>query len=137
MKSMKVKKALILVGGYGTRLRPMTLSVPKPLVDFANLPILCHQIQALANAGVKEIVLAVNYQPEAMMKALKDYEAKYKIKVTCSLESEPMGTAGPIKLAEKILREDNESGMFFVFNSDVICDYPLDKMIEFHKAHGK
>jgi len=48
-----------------------------------------------------------------------------------------MGTAGPIRLAEKILRDDNESGMFFVFNSDVICDYPLDKMIQFHKNHGK
>lgn len=71
------------------------------------------------------------------MAALKEYEAKYNIKVTCSLEDVPMGTAGPIRLAEKILRDDNDSGMFFVFNSDVICDYPLDKMIEFHKAHGK
>lgn len=54
-------KALILVGGFGTRLRPMTLTVPKPLVDFGNLPILCHQIKALAAAGVTEVILAVNY----------------------------------------------------------------------------
>jgi mannose-1-phosphate guanylyltransferase len=54
-------KALILVGGFGTRLRPMTLTVPKPLVDFGNLPILCHQIKALAGAGVTEVILAVNY----------------------------------------------------------------------------
>jgi mannose-1-phosphate guanylyltransferase len=53
-------KALILIGGYGTRLRPLTLTVPKPLVDFGDKPILCHQINALAQAGVTEIILAVN-----------------------------------------------------------------------------
>ena len=67
-------KALILVGGFGTRLRPMTLTVPKPLVDFGNKPILCHQIEALAKAGVTEVILAINYQPEVMMKALEEYE---------------------------------------------------------------
>ena len=69
-------KALILVGGFGTRLRPMTLTCPKPLVDFSNKPILCHQIEALATAGVKEVILAINYQPEIMMAKLKDYEAE-------------------------------------------------------------
>jgi len=130
-------KALILVGGYGTRLRPMTLTVPKPLVDFCNLPILCHQIKALAAAGVSEVILAVNYQPEVMMGALKGFEKEYNLKITCSLEDEPLGTAGPIRLAEKIIREQNVTGLFFVFNSDVICEYPLDKLVEFHKNHGK
>ncbi|KAJ2821633.1 mannose-1-phosphate guanyltransferase, partial [Coemansia furcata] len=59
-------KALILVGGFGTRLRPLTLSVPKPLVDFANKPMILHQIEALVKAGVTDIVLAVNYKPEVM-----------------------------------------------------------------------
>jgi len=53
-------KALILVGGFGTRLRPLTFTVPKPLVDFGDKPILCHQVEALAKAGVKEIILAIN-----------------------------------------------------------------------------
>ena len=48
-----------------------------------------------------------------------------------------MGTAGPIRLAEKIIRENNVEGLFFVFNSDVICEYPLDKLIQYHKNHGK
>lgn len=48
-----------------------------------------------------------------------------------------MGTAGPIRLAKDKILENNENGMFFVFNSDVICDYPLDKFIAFHKQHGK
>lgn len=47
-----------------------------------------------------------------------------------------MGTAGPIRLAKDLILKDNSSGMFFVFNSDVICDYPLDKFVEFHKHHG-
>ena len=45
--------------------------------------------------------------------------------------------AGPLKLAEEVLTKDNESGLFFVFNSDIICEFPLQKLIEFHKAHGK
>ena len=73
-------KALILVGGFGTRLRPLTLTVSKPLVDFGNKPILVHQIEALIKAGVTEIILAVSYeQPEVMMKALSMYEDKVKI----------------------------------------------------------
>lgn len=130
-------KALILVGGFGTRLRPMTLTVPKPLMDFGNKPILCHQIEALAGAGVTEIILAVGYQPDEMMASIAAYEAKYGIKITISIEDTPMGTAGPLKLAEAKIRENNESGLFFVFNSDVICEYPLQQLVEFHKNHGK
>jgi mannose-1-phosphate guanylyltransferase len=59
------------------------------------------------------------------------------VKIIISIEYEPMGTAGPICLAKEHILRDNPSGMFFVFNSDVICDYPLSKFIEFHKAHGK
>jgi len=72
-----------------------------------------------------------------MLKQLQDYEKRYGIKISISLEDEPLGTAGPIRLAEKSLIEDNESGLFFVFNADVICDYPLDQLVAFHKAHGR
>lgn len=81
--------------------------------------------------------MAINYQPEVMMKALAEWEQVYKVKITCSLESEPLGTAGPIKLAEKIIKNNNVKGLFFVFNSDVICEYPLDKLVEFHQSHGR
>jgi mannose-1-phosphate guanylyltransferase len=67
-------KALILIGGYGTRLRPLTFSVPKPLVFFGDKPILCHQIKALAEAGVTEVILAVNNVPPALIDSLKTYE---------------------------------------------------------------
>ncbi|CAM6093047.1 unnamed protein product [Calypogeia fissa] len=128
-------KALILVGGFGTRLRPLTLSVPKPLVDFANKPMILHQIEALKAAGVTEVVLAINYQPEVMLSFLKEFEARLGIKIVCSQETEPMGTAGPLALARDKL-DDGSGEPFFVLNSDVISEYPLREMIAFHKTHG-
>ncbi|KAH0889779.1 hypothetical protein HID58_052208 [Brassica napus] len=105
-------KALILVGGFGTRLRPLTLSFPKPLVDFANKPMILHQIEALKAVGVDEVVLAINYQPEVMLNFLKDFEAKLEIKITCSQETEPMGTAGPLALArDKLVDEPSKYGV--------------------------
>ncbi|KAF1343712.1 mannose-1-phosphate guanyltransferase [Delphinella strobiligena] len=128
-------KALILVGGFGTRLRPLTLTLPKPLVEFGNKPMILHQVEALAAAGVTDIVLAVNYRPEIMTQALKKYEETYNVKIEFSVETEPLGTAGPLKLAEKILGKDDTP--FFVLNSDVICDYPFKQLADFHKAHGE
>jgi mannose-1-phosphate guanylyltransferase len=93
-------KALILVGGFGTRLRPLTLTKPKPLVDFCNIPILQHQIEALAKVGVTEVILAVNVMPDLLRTELANLETLYNIKITYSLEDVPMGTAGPLKLAE-------------------------------------
>ncbi|KAN0106426.1 putative mannose-1-phosphate guanyltransferase [Hyaloscypha variabilis] len=93
-----------------------------------------HQIEALAAAGVTDIVLAVNYRPEIMEKALKDYAKKFNIAITFSVETEPLGTAGPLKLAEEILGKDDTP--FFVLNSDVICEYPFADLAAFHKKHG-
>ena len=126
-------KALILVGGFGTRLRPLTLSCPKPLVHFCNKPMILHQIEALAAVGVTEVVLAVNYQPEKMMSFLEQQEKQLGIKITTSLESEPLGTAGPIKLAQEHL-DDGEP--IFVLNSDVSCEYPFEEMIQYQKETG-
>lgn len=126
-------KALILVGGYGTRLRPLTLTVPKPLVHFANKPMLLHQIEALVKAGVDHIVLAVNYKPEAMVECLYKVEKELNIKISFSVEQEPLGTGGPLALAKEML-DDGEP--FFVLNSDVICEFPFEQVKEFHKKHG-
>lgn len=127
-------KALILVGGFGTRLRPLTLSKPKPLVEFANKPILWHQVKALAEVGVTEVIMAINYQPDCMLDYMKELEVEFSIKITPSIENEPLGTAGPIKLAKEKLLSDPSQEDFFVFNSDIICQFPLKKLLEFHKA---
>ncbi|KAF9602920.1 hypothetical protein IFM89_032802 [Coptis chinensis] len=121
-------KALILVGGFGTRLSPLTLSVPKPLVDFANKPMILHQIEALKAVGVTEVILAINYQPEVMLNFLMEYETRLEIKITCSQETEPLGTAGPLPLARDKLNDDSGEP-FFVLNSDVISEYPFNEII--------
>lgn len=128
-------KALILVGGYGTRLRPLTLSRPKPLVEFCNKPMLMHQIEALVLAGVTHVILAVSYRAEQMEQELKEQATKMGITISLSHESEPLGTAGPLALAREMLAANDEP--FFVLNSDVICDFPFKEMVLFHRNHGK
>ena len=126
-------KGLILVGGLGTQLRPLTLSRPKPLIDFGNKPQLLHLIDMLKRAGVTEVVLAINYHPQIMEDFLNAY-ADYGVKVVLSHETEPLGTAGPIALAKEHL-SDGEA--FFVLNCDIACEFNLRSLLDFHKAHGK
>lgn len=109
--------------------------MPKPLVEFANKPMILHQIEALVQAGVTDIVLAVNYQADVMEKRIRLYEKQFGIRIVISLENEPLGTAGPLALAREILCKDTEP--FFVLNSDIICNFPFHEMLNFHKKHGK
>ena len=134
LMSTPKRKALLLVGGFGTRLRPLTFTKAKPLVEFINKPILVHQIEALKKVGVSEVVLAINYNAEKMFSYLKEFEKDYNIKITVSKEDTPMDTAGPIGLAKSILQDAED---IFVFNADVTCEFPLEDMLAFHKKHGK
>lgn len=133
--SGKNTRALILVGGYGTRLRPLTLSRPKPLVEFSNKPILMHQIEALVEAGVRQVILAVSYRAEEMELQLKEKSEKLGVELIFSHETEPLGTAGPLALARDILMSSDEP--FFVLNSDIICDFPFRELESFHRNHGQ
>ena len=92
--------------------------------------------QALSKIGVVEVVIAINYQASHIKNSLEPLEQKYNIKITYSQEEVALGTAGPLKLAEDVLRKDNDEGLFFVFNSDIICDYPLEELKQFHKKNG-
>jgi len=129
-------KALILVGGFGTRLRPLTLTVPKPCVPFCNKEMVVHQIEALKRAGVDTVVLAVNYRPEAMAKLLEPVEREIGVKLIYSQEEEPLGTAGPIALARQYI-DDGSDEPFFVLNSDITSEFPFLELLEFHKKHGR
>lgn len=128
-------KAVILVGGYGTRLRPLTLTRPKPLVEFCNKPTLLHQVEALAEAGVNHVILAVSYLSDILEAEMRAEEHRLGITITMSQETEPLGTAGPLALAREHLQETDEP--FFVLNADVTCEYPFKEMIRFHKGHGR
>ncbi|MFX0188277.1 MAG: sugar phosphate nucleotidyltransferase [Candidatus Hodarchaeota archaeon] len=120
-------KGIILSGGWGTRLRPLTCTLPKTLMPVVNKPVIERQMLLLKNAGVKEIVLAVSI----MAKELKDYfknGEKLDIQIHYTNEKNPMGTAGAIKLAEDYLKDDN----FFMLNGDVIINFDFNEMLKNH-----
>ena len=133
---MTAPKGLILVGGLGTQLRPLTLTKPKALIDFGNKPLLLHFIEALVRAGVTEIVLAISYRPEVLEECVQKCQLEHNIKITCSQEHEPLGTAGPIALARSSGLLDDQQPIF-VMNCDTACDFNLRALYDFHVAHGK
>lgn len=83
----------------------------------------------------EELLIGSSLFLQVMLNFLKDFESKLGIKITCSQETEPLGTAGPLALARDKLIDDSGEP-FFVLNSDVISEYPLKEMIAFHKSHG-
>ncbi|KAJ1614067.1 mannose-1-phosphate guanylyltransferase [Cryptosporidium canis] len=127
-------KAIILSGGYGSRLRPLTLTKPKSIVQLCNVPIIEFQIAQFASIGVTDIIVALNYKANELIPTLKTIENRYGVKIHLSIEDKPLGTAGPIKLAQDLLTKDEP---FFVCNSDIICNFPLREMLEiYHKKNG-
>ena len=123
-------KAIILSGGWGTRLRPLTCTIPKTLIPVVNKPVMERQILLLKAAGVKEVVLAVSVMDDVIKKYFGDGE-KLGIKINYTVEKHPRGTAGAVKLAEDYLKSDN----FFVLNGDVILNNNLKEMLKFHEEN--
>lgn len=121
--------ALILAGGKGTRLRPLTVYTPKPVVPVLNRPFLLYQIEILRAAGVTDVTLSLSYQPDKIEHVLGD-GSEFGIKLHYLTEPSPMGTAGAYKFAGEALRDTT-----IVINGDILTDLDLNSLIEFHKAH--
>ena len=111
-------KGIILSGGWGTRLRPLSCTIPKSLMPVVNKPVIERQILLLKSAGVEEIVLAVSVMSDVIKNYFKDGK-KLGVKILYTDEKHPLGTAGAIKLAEEFLKDDN----FFMLNGDVIINF--------------
>lgn len=124
-------KAILLSGGWGTRLRPLTCTLPKTLIPVVNKPVIERLILNLKSAGVKEIVLAVSVMADCLKNYFKDGKG-LGVKIHYTNEEKPMGTAGALKLAEYHLRDDN----FFMLNGDEILNFNFNEMLEFHKKSG-
>jgi mannose-1-phosphate guanylyltransferase len=125
--------ALVLVGGYGTRLRPLTLYRSKPLVEFCNRPMVEYMLDALVDVGVGKIILALSEVQEDLTAYITGYQDKHPgVAIIPSLETTPMGTAGPIALAKEHLIGHR----FFMLNSDVISPYPFRDLLAFHLEKG-
>lgn len=116
-------KAIILSGGKGTRLKPITDYVPKPLVPIANVPILEWQIKYLKRFGIKDIIISTGYKYDQIENYLKN-KKNLGVKITFSVEKSPLGTGGAIKKAGKQIKEKS----FFVINGDTITNINLRKL---------
>jgi len=118
-------EAIILAGGFGTRLKPLTYTRAKPLLPIINKPMVMHIIEMLPE-DVDKIILAVNYRKEQLEKYFKENNCGKDIIIND--EPKPLGTGGAVKFAEKHLTDS-----FLVLNSDIICSLNLKEMIEFHR----
>lgn len=123
-------KAVILVGGLGTRLRPLTCNTPKPMLPLVNQPFIEHMLENLRDQGINEAILAVQYLADRFREHLGD-GSRLGLKVHIVEEPEPRGTAGAVKNVEHLL-----DGPTFVFNGDVMSDLDLQDMLAFHREHS-
>jgi NDP-sugar pyrophosphorylase family protein len=124
------KHAVIMAGGRGTRLRPYTVVLPKPLMPIGEFPILEVVVKQLASAGFTHITMAVNHQAE-IIKAFFMDGAKWGIRIEYSLEDKPLGTMGPLKLI-KGLPEN-----FLVMNGDILTDLDYADFFDTHVMNGE
>lgn len=120
-----MKKAIILSGGLGTRLKPFTNAIPKPLLPIGEKAVLEIQIERLVQHGFEEIFLATNYKADYVEKFFGD-GSRYGVKLKISKEDIPLGTAGPIKLLEKEMTEP-----FLVMNGDILTLADFSKMYNY------
>lgn len=123
-------KAVILVGGLGTRLRPLTCNTPKPMLPLVNQPFIEQMLLRLRDQGVDEVILAVQYLAQRFTETLGD-GSRLGLKLHIIEESEPRGTAGAVKNVEHMLDDTT-----FVFNGDVLTDLDLQAMLTFHREKG-
>ena len=119
------KRAVILAGGKGTRLKPFTLTLPKPLVPIGEMPILEIIIRQLRNYGFDYITITVNYHAETI-KAFFGDGKKWDLKIDYSLEDKPLSTMGPLT------QIDNLPDNFLIMNGDVLTDLDLNKFYNDH-----
>ena len=123
-------QALILAGGKGTRLRPLTVYTPKPIVPLLNRPFVLYQIEVLKKAGIEDITLSLSYQPDKIQH-LMGYGSEFGVNLRYVTEPSPMGTGGAYKFAAENIRDTT-----VVFNGDILTDLDIAKLIEFHQSKG-
>jgi NDP-sugar pyrophosphorylase family protein len=123
-------KAVLMSGGEGQRLRPVTATRPKPFVPVGDRPCIEYVIESLKRAGVKDVVLTTCYRPEALLGHLGGGE-RLGVRLFYSVEEKPLGTAGGVRKVASLLDDT-----FIVASGDVFADVDIEALIEFHRRHG-
>ena len=127
-------QAIVLVGGQGTRLRPLTETVPKPALTLVDRPFLAHMVEWLARHGVTEVVLACGFLPTRLREALGEGE-RDGVRLRYVAEPEPLGTAGGIRFAADVLGS-SLGDRFLALNGDVLTDLDLSALLDAHRDLG-
>ena len=121
-------KAVILAGGFGTRIRPLTCLNPKPMLPLVNKPFMHNFISWIKSHEIKDIILSIGYLPKVFEKYFKNGES-LGVNMSYVTEEKPLGTCGAVKNLEHLLENDS----FMVFNGDVLSGINLSEMIKFHR----
>ncbi|MEM3383460.1 MAG: nucleotidyltransferase family protein [Nitrososphaerales archaeon] len=125
-------KAVILAGGYGKRLRPLTTEKPKPLIEINKKPILIMQFDWLKSYGINEVILCVGFLKEKIIEYVGNGK-RFGMKVGYAVEEDPLGTGGALLNSELLLRGEDK---FIVLNGDVVTDLDLSKLISNYDKIG-
>lgn len=125
-------RAVVLVGGFGTRLRPLTNTVPKPMLPVGHVPIIERLVANLGRYGVTEVTFALGFKPEPFVAAFPDGHCA-GVALRYAVEPEPLDTAGAIRFAAGAAGIDDT---FVVANGDVLTDLDVSALVDFHRAHG-
>ncbi|HSL01787.1 MAG TPA: sugar phosphate nucleotidyltransferase [Rubrobacteraceae bacterium] len=126
-------KAIIMAGGQGTRLRPLTSNQPKPMIRIANLPCMEHIVNLLRRHGITEIGVTLQFMPEEIRDYFGD-GSDWDVNIRYSIEDAPAGTAGSVKMAEQQLGLEGER--LLIISGDALTDCDLTQLIEFHEEKG-
>jgi mannose-1-phosphate guanylyltransferase/phosphomannomutase len=121
-------RAIIMAGGFGTRLRPLTCNIPKPMVPMANKPMMEHIVRLLKQHGFDDLVVMLYYQPEVIIRHFGD-GAAFGVRIEYLRPPSDLGTAGCVKFAERYLKDT-----FLVISGDLLTDFDLKKALAAHRA---
>ena len=126
---------ILLVGGFGTRLKPLTNETPKPMLPIGGLPVTEHQLLAAKKAGVNTVILATSYLSEVFTPYFGD-GSKWGMKLLYAVEKEPLGTGGAIRNAAAMVDFAGSSEEFVIFNGDVMSKHNIAAQLALHKERG-
>src|SRR5574341_1395222 len=125
-------KAVVMAGGEGSRLRPLTINRPKPMVPIVNRPVMGHIIELLKRHNINEIVATLQYRADDLQNYFGD-GSNVGVAINYTVEPRPLGTAGSVKFAEKFLSRDEP---FLIISGDALTDLNLSEIVDFHKRVG-
>lgn len=122
-------KAVVMAGGFGTRIQPLTNSIPKPMLPIMNKPMMEHTIMALKELGIQEFIVLLYFKPEIIKNYFKD-GSEFGIKITYVVPDEDYGTAGAVKKAQEYIGDEN----FIIISGDLVTDFDFQKIFDYHKS---